>query len=186
MASSSPIERRCRAAALAACLAWLSAAAPAVAQPLDAQAAALLDRWLQSSCLGDEAPALEADLRRNAAALAPALRRALADGPPAAEVARIRETATRRQARRASFDWRSMNVTGVDRSAVASLQRKSAGAVVDDQVRRYVNGWRANAIAGLAIVGEPADRTTLRRIAGSTSDPLAPAAREALRNLAVR
>lgn len=186
MASSSPIERFSRNAALAACLAALIAAVPAIAQPLDPQAAALLDRWLRSSCLGDEAPALEADLRRNAAVLAPALRRALADGPPAGDIARVRETATQRHARRANFDWRGMEVTGVDRSAVASLQRKSARAVVDDQVKRYVNGWRANAIAGLAIVGEPVDRTTLRRIAGNASDPAALAAREALRNLTVR
>jgi hypothetical protein len=186
MASSSRIERLARHATLAACLASLIAAAPAVAQPLDAQAAALLDRWLQSSCLGDEAAPLEVELRRHAAVLAPALRRALADGPPAAAVARVRETATQRQARRASFDWRSMDVTGVERSAVARLQRKSARAVVDDQVKRYVDGWRANAIAGLAIVGQPADRATLRRIAGAASDPLAPAAREALRSLPVR
>jgi hypothetical protein len=171
---------------LAACLACLTVAMPAVAQPVDSQAAALLDRWLRSSCLGQEAPALEADLRRNAAVLAPLLRRALADGPPAVEVARMREAATQRQARRANFDWRSMEVSGVDRGAMASLQRKSARAVVDDQVKRYVDGWRANAIAALAIVGEPADRATLRRIAGSARDPLAPAARQALRSLAVR
>jgi hypothetical protein len=172
-----------------ALLASVLLAGPAHAQPgpaLDPEAAAVLDRWLRGSCLGDEAAALEDDLRRHAGVLAPALRRALAAGPPAADIAAVREAAAQRHARRADFDWQGMEVTGVDRDALARVQRQPARAFADDQVARYVNGWRSNAIAGLAIVGEPVDRTTLRRIAARSNDPLAPAAREALRKLAPR
>src|SRR5947209_19993155 len=116
MASSSPTERM-RCAWLAACFAGLLACtATAAAQPreaaLDPAAAAVLHRWLHSSCLGEEAAALETELRRYAGVLAPALRRALAEGPPADEVAAVRDAAMQRHARRANFDWSGMEVTG--------------------------------------------------------------------------
>jgi len=185
MASFNPIERVWRGLALGLAVAVL-AVGSAYAQPLDPAAAAVLDRWLRSSCLGDEAPALEADLRRHAAVLAPALRRALTQGPPAADIAAVREAAAQRHKRRAESDWQGMEVTGVDRGALARIQREPARAFVDDQVARFVNGWKSNAIAGLAIVGQNVDRATLRRLAGRANDPLAPAARAALERMQPR
>jgi hypothetical protein len=190
MVSSRPIERGLRAALLAIGLAGLLASAATPAQPRDATLdpadAALVGRWLRSSCLGEEAATLESRLRDRAAVLAPVLRRALADGPPAAEIAAVREAAAQRHARRANFDWSGMAVTGIDRTALARVQREPARTFVDGEARRFVDGWRANAIAGLAIVGAPVDRATLRRIGARSADPLAPAAREALRKLAPR
>jgi transposase InsO family protein len=174
--------------ALAAVLLALMLGAVAHAQPRDAplppEAAAVVERWLRGSCLGEEAPARTIELRRYGATVAPALRRALQHGPPAGEIAAVREAAARRQAERAKFDWSGIEVTGVSRDALARGAREPPRAFVDDQVRRFVNGWKSNAIAGLAIVGAAQDRTLLRRIAARSADPLAPAARAALQSLA--
>ena len=75
------------------CLAWTLlaiAALPAAAQPrygLSPEAYAVFSRWMTTSCLGDQEAQWRAEFSRHAAELAPAFRRALADGPTE-EVAR--------------------------------------------------------------------------------------------------
>ena len=171
---------------------WLAlvVAQAAFAQPRDGavapDAAAVVDRWLRGSCLGEDAPARAEELRRYGSVVAPALRRALQEGPPANEITVVREAAARRYAERASFDWSSIEVTGVSRDALARVARESPRAFTDDQVRRFVNGWKSNAIAGLAIVGADQDRSVLRRLAARRGDPLAPAARAALQSFGTR
>lgn len=152
--------------------------------PLAPDASGVVDRWLRGSCLGEEAPARTEELRRYATAIAPALRRALQQGPPAADIAAVREAAARRYAERGKFDWSGLEVTGVTRDALARMAREPVEAFVADQVRRFGNGWKSNAIAGLAIVGTEQDRALLRRMAARAADPLAPAARAALQSMA--
>jgi hypothetical protein len=174
--------------ALAVALLALVLASAAHAQPRDAtippDAAAVVDRWLRGSCLGEDAPARAQEMRQLGAAVAPALRAALQQGPPAGDIAAVREAAAKRYAERPRFDWSSVEVTGVNRDAIARMARQPREAFVADEVRRYVNGWKSNAIAGLAIVGSEQDRAVLRRIAERSGDPLAPAARAALQSLA--
>jgi len=161
---------------LALCLCTSTAAA----QPApDTDAARVLARWLESTCLGDEAPALRAALREHAAALRPALRRALDAGPPDSAVAAVRAAAAERQRRRAQLAPDDVVVTGVSREALARVAGTSSAQFAADQAARYVQGYRANAIAGLAIVGTPDDRALLRRLAGQRN-ALAPVARAAL------
>ena len=52
-----------------------------------------------------------------------------------------------------------------------------------DQARRYVTGYRANAIAGLGITGATGDRALLARYASRRGDPLAQAAAEARKGM---
>ena len=166
-------------------LMWTATAHPQPRDtPLAPDAATVVDRWLGGSCLGDEAPARAEELRRYGATVAPALRRALQAGPPAAAIAVVREAAARRYAERAKFDWSTMEITGVSRDALARVTRESPRAFVADQVQRFINGWKSNAIAGLAIVGAEPDRVLLRRIGARSADPLAPAARAALQGAA--
>jgi len=68
------------------CGSLLACCALAQAQPrygLSPDAYAAFSRWMTTTCVGDEARALEDALRRHRAELAPAFRRALADGPAA-------------------------------------------------------------------------------------------------------
>ena len=120
---------------------------------------------MTTSCVGDEARALEDALRRHRAELAPAFRRALADGPPAEDVQAVRRAAEARQTALAPFPLAEYRIEGVSADALARHARTTPRDFANDQVQRYVTGYRSNAIAGLGIVGGSADRALLARYA---------------------
>lgn len=161
-------------------------AAPATAQPrydLSADAYAAFARWMTTSCVGDEARALREALQRHRAELAPAFRKALADGPPADELRVVRAAADARYDKLAAFPLREYRIEGASAQDLARFSRTPRQRFVDDQAQRYATGYRSNAIAGLAITGSAQDRALLARAAGRRGDPLAPAAVEALKDL---
>lgn len=169
-----------RALALLAFIVVSLCAATADAQPApDADASRVLAQWLESTCLGEDAPALRAALRRHATTLRPALRRAIDAGPPAPAVDAVRAAASERQRRRAELAPDDVVVTGVSREALARVARTTEREFAADQAARYVQGYRSNAIAALAIIGTPDDRALLRRLAAQRNS-LAPVARAAL------
>ena len=155
------------------------------AQPgtgLSPEAAAVFNKWVQSTCIGDEERQLVVDLRRYSDQLSGAFRKAIVDGPPPAELRAVRAAAESRFAERAKFPIQEYQIEGVSEKDLAAFSRVSRQAYVEDQVRRFATGYRANAVAGLGIVGGPGSREMLARIGNSRSDPLAPAAREAIRS----
>ena len=167
----------------------LLAAMLAAAQPrygLSPEAYATFSRWLTTSCVGDEERALREALQRHRAELAPAFRRALADGPPPQALREVRAAAEARHAELARFPLQQYRIEGVSGDDLARFARTSRQAYVDDQARRYVTGYRANAVAGLGIAGGARDRAALARLAARKDDPLAPAAAEALRTMEQR
>ncbi|MEO8752283.1 MAG: hypothetical protein ABI624_06360 [Casimicrobiaceae bacterium] len=160
------------------------ACAPLAAQPrygLSAEAYAVFSRWMSASCIGDEAQALQQALLRHRVELAPAFRQALADGPPAGTLRDIRAAAEARAVALARFPVAEYRIEGVSPQALAQYRRKSRADYAADQVQRYTTGYRSNAVAGLGIVGGPDVRTTLARLASRRTDPLAPAAAEAIK-----
>lgn len=162
----------------------LFVAAPVPAQPrygLSPDAYAVFSRWLTTTCVGDEARALREALLRHRAELAPAFRKALADGPPSEALRAVRAAAEARHVELAQFPLQQYRIEGVAAEDLARFARVSRPSYVDDQARRYATGYRANALAGLGIVGGARDRAPLARLATRKDDPLAPAATEALR-----
>jgi hypothetical protein len=177
-------NRRQRWRRLLALVALTCIAATAFAQPaptLSPPAAAIYQRWLTTTCVGDELYALQVEIRRHAAELAPAFLRALAAGSPAEDQREVRAVAESRFDARQKFPIGEYSVTGVSPEALAVFRRVPRQAYVDDQVRRYVLGYRANAVAGLGVIADAGSRAVLARIARDERNPLAPAAREALR-----
>jgi hypothetical protein len=167
-----------------ACTLLAIAALPVAAQPrygLSPEAYAVFSRWMTTSCLGDQEAQWRAELRRHAAELAPAFRRALADGPTEVDVRAVRNAADVRYRALAVFPIAEYRIEGVDSPAVARVARPARQGFVDDQVQRYVTGYKSNAIAALGIIDRPEDRTLLRSMATRTGDPLAAAAAEATR-----
>ena len=160
------------------------ACATASAQPRDglsADAYAVFAKWMTSSCLGSEARALEEGLRRYRVELEPAFRKALTAGPPPAELRRVRAAAEGRHAELAKMPLSDFRIEGISprlaaRGAAASTRESYAA----DEALRYANGYRSNALSGLAVVGGPEARALLSRMA-RRSDALAPAAREGLK-----
>jgi hypothetical protein len=155
----------------------------ALAQPrygLSPEAQAVFDRWVLATCIGGE-DALVDELRRYREPLAAAFRKAIVDGPSPEELKVTRAAAEERFAARATFPIEDFTVEGVSRQDLARFRRVSRQSYVDDQVRRFATGYRANAVAGLGIVAGPESRAILARMAANANDPLALAAREALK-----
>ena len=150
---------------------------------LSAEAFAVYQRWVLSTCIGGDEQALAADLRRHASELAPAFARAIAEGPVPEEVRDVEAAATRLYERRSTFPVDEVPVTGVSRADVERFRSLSRQAFVQDQVRRFTTGYRSNAVAALGITGDAQSVALLQRIARNARDPLAPAAREALKSL---
>jgi hypothetical protein len=156
----------------------------AVAQPrygMSPEVSAVFDRWVMATCVGDEERKLTEDLRRYSVPLAAAFRKAIVEGPPRDELRAARAAAEARFAARAKFPIQEYPIEGVSAKDLAAFSRVSRQSYVDDQVQRFATGYRANAVAGLGIVGGPGAREVLTRIASSRTDPLAPAAREAIK-----
>ena len=128
-----------------------------------------------------EERALIDDLRRYRVPLAAAFQKAIVDGPSPRELREARTAASERFDARAKFPLEEFRVEGVSPEELERFRRVSRQQYVDDQVRRFATGYRSNAVAGLGIVAGPAGRERLARIANSRNDPLAPAAREALK-----
>jgi len=174
---------------------WMAAIAiaavctTAVAQPrngVSPEAEAIFNRWVATTCTGDEERKLIEELRRHAAPLAAAFRKAIVGGPPPAQLRAARAAAEARFAAREKFPYQDYRIEGVSEKDLAAFRRVARQAFVDDQVRRFATGYRSNAVAGLAIVGGAGARDVLRGIAGNADDPLALAAREALKTFAPR
>ena len=168
-------------AAAAILMAWTAA----TAQPrsgLAPEVDAIFNRWVATTCTGEEERKLIEELRRHAAPLAVAFRKAIVEGPPPAQLRAARVAAEVRFAAREKFPWQDYRIEGVSEKDLAAFRRVSQAAYVDDQVRRFATGYRSNAIAGLGIVGGPGARDVLLRIASNADDPLALAAREAIRS----
>jgi len=169
---------------------WMAAIAvailgtTAVAQPrngLSRDVDVIFNRWVATTCTGDEERQLTEQLLRHSAPLAVAFRKAIVAGPPPAEMRAARAAAEARFAAREKFSIQDFRIEGVSEKDLAAFGRVAREAYVDDQVRRYATGYRANAVAGLGIVGGAGARELLKRIAGNADDPLAAAAREALK-----
>lgn len=156
----------------------------AVAQPrygLSPEVLSIFNRWVLATCVGDEERALIEEMRKYPEPLAAAFRKAIVDGPPPEALREARAAAEERYAARANFPLDEYKIEGVSKQDLDRFRRTSRQTYVDDQVRRFATGYRANAVAGLGIVAGPGAREALSRIAGSRGDPLAPAAREALK-----
>jgi hypothetical protein len=145
------------------------------------EAHAVFSRWMLASCIGGEEVEFTGDLRRYPQALARAFQQAIAAGPSVKELRAVRAAAEARYDSRAKFPLEQFRAEGVNREDLARFSRVSRRQYVDDQVQRFVTGYRSNAVAGLAIIGDAKGRSLLARIARNSRDPLAPAAREALK-----
>ena len=169
---------------LIAALALAIASASAFAQPrfgLSPEVYAVFNRWMLASCIGGDERALAESLRRYPQPLTSAFGQALAAGPSAEELAAVRAGAEARYESRAKFPLSEFRIAGVSDEDLARFNRVARSEYVDDQVKRFADGYRSNALAGLGVIGTPDARAQLERIAGNREHPLAGAAREALK-----
>lgn len=157
--------------------------APAFAQTrfgLDERDYALALTWLQTNCLAPEANALLARLRDRRDAMQRAFTAAAEEGPTHAEVALAREGAIAQYRRQREVAQDPLVRESVPAETLRSLLAVPEAEFVRTEVENYVNGYRSNAMSGLAVVGDDAAIQRLARMAQDPSQPLAAAARAAL------
>ena len=174
-----------RFANLLAGIALVLASAAASAQPrfgLSPEVYEVFNRWMLASCIGGDERVLADSLRQYPQPLTRAFQQAIQTGPSAAELAAVRAGAEQRYAARQKFPLSEFRIAGVSEEDLARFNRVTRQQYVDDQVKRYTDGYRSNAVAGLGVIGSPEARAQLERIARNSRDPLAPAAREALKS----
>ena len=148
---------------------------------LSPEAYAGYQRWVLAMCIGGDERTLTAELRRFAAELAPAFAQAVIEGPTDEDLRVVNAAAETRYAQRASFPFEQFRSSGVSKQDLDRFRRVSRADYVNDEVRRFTQGYRANAVAALGVIGGPVSRELLARMAENRTDPLAAAAREALR-----
>lgn len=162
-------------------LCLMAVASHALAQPrygLSGDAYQVFALWMTTTCVGDEANAWRERLLRHKAQLVPAFRRALSEGPADDAVAAVRRAADTHYRAIAAMRVEDFRIEGVRPAPRAARQ-----SFVDDQAARYVAGYKSNAIAALAILGDTGSRATLARLAQQRDNTLALPASEARRAL---
>ncbi len=141
---------------------------------------ALALRWLRTDCLAPEAKPLLDLLVSRRAAMQKAFAGALADGPTAEEVAGVRAAAAARwRAQRELIDRPELR-EALPADQWQALRTRTEDDSVRSEVDNFVNGYRSNAMSGLAVVGDEDALRQLRELAGRGSTPEAVAARGAL------
>lgn len=156
---------------------------PALAQTRFGLTAADWDvahRWLQTNCLAPSAQPFLDDLRRRRVALQPAFLRAIDEGPTAEEIAAVRASAGARYRQGRESLQRPEVRDALPPERLAALQQTSEDRFVATEVEAFTNGWKSNAMAALAVVGDDSAVARLQTYARGDSQPLATAARAAL------
>lgn len=158
-------------------------AASAQAQPrfgLNEADYALAQRWLRASCLAPDARPLIDALSSRRTAMQTAFAGALAEGPTADEIAAVRGAAANRwRAQRAFLDDAALK-DALSEDQRQALRSQSEDAATRSEVENFINGYKSNAMSGLAIVGDGSALDRLREISMRGDAPEALAARAAL------
>ena len=147
---------------------------------LDAADYTLARQWLRTNCLAPGGDDIILRLRARSPVFQAAFTAALADGPTEAEIAEAREGATAiyRRQREALSDPALRSALPADR--LEALGAMSQEDFVRNEVTNFVNGYRSNAMAGIAVVGDAASIERLREIARGQDRTAAIAAQGAL------
>ncbi len=141
---------------------------------------ALALRWLRTDCLAPDAQPLLDLLLSRRVAMQQAFIGALAEGPTAEEVSAVRAAAAARwRAQREFIDRPEVRQT-LPADQWETLRNQTEDAYVRSEVDNFINGYKSNAMSGLAVVGDENALRQLRELAGRGGSPEAVAARGAL------
>ena len=108
-----------------------------------------------------------------------AFTRALAEGPTAEEVAAVRASGAARWRAQREFIDRPEVREALPADQWQALRNQTEDGVIRSEVDNFVSGYKSNAMAGLAVVGDDDALAQLRDLAGK-GGPDAIAARGAL------
>jgi hypothetical protein len=137
-------------------------------------------RWLETNCLAPSAQPFLAELRSRSAVMQRAFIGALDEGPLPDEIAGVREGARARYRQGRQLLERGELADALPPERLAAVRSVTEDGFIAAEVDSFVNGYRSNAMAGLAVVGDDVAVARLKQMAADRSPALASAARAAL------
>lgn len=137
-------------------------------------------RWLETNCLAPSAQPFLGELRSRRVAMQRAFIGALDEGPLPDEITRVREAARGRYRQGRQLLERGELAEALPQDRLAALRELTEDRFVSGEVDSFVTGYRSNAMAGLAVVGDDAAMARLKQLTADRSPALATAARAAL------
>lgn len=141
---------------------------------------AVVLRWLRADCLAPDAKPLRDLLFSRRAAMQQAFLGALEQGPTAEEIAAVQTAAAARwHAQRAFIDHPELR-DALPANQWEVLRNRTKDEFTRSEVENFINGYRSNAMSGLAVVGDEEALHRLRELAQREGNPEAVAARGAL------
>jgi hypothetical protein len=141
---------------------------------------ALAVRWLTTNCLAPNSRSLRDQIVSRRDVLQSAFELALKEGPTQAEIGLVREGAVAQYRAQREMLNRPELREALPAERLAALREVPEEKFVRTEVDNFVNGYRSNAMAGIAVVGDAAAVNRLRALAKGPPGPLAVAARAAL------
>jgi hypothetical protein len=159
------------------------ASAVALAQTrfgLDADDYAAARQWLRTTCLAPGGDELIRRLRAKAAVFQAAFNAAVEQGPTEAEVAEVREGARALYRREREALSNPMLPDALPADRLEALRAVTEDDFVRTEVTHFVDGYRSNAMAGIAVVGDAPAIERLRALARGPDRTAAIAAQGAL------
>lgn len=138
--------------------------------------------WLRTSCGLGHGEGIEGRLLRRGVILQPLLLDALRNGPDRELILEVERAASERFDNRRAF-LESLAARELDKEVLEEMRRVRREIFVADEVKRFHEGYKSAAIAGLGLAGGPEARLDLQRIAADQGSPLRAAAEQALRRL---
>jgi hypothetical protein len=147
---------------------------------LNADDYAVARQWLRTNCLGPGGDELVRRLRAQPAAFQAAFTAALEQGPADAEIAEVRDGARALYRRQREALSNPMLREALPADRLAALTDVPEDQFVRTEVTNFVNGYRSNAMAGIAVVGDAGAIDRLRTIARGSDRTAAIAAQGAL------
>jgi hypothetical protein len=137
-------------------------------------------RWLRTDCLAPDAKPLRDLLLSRRDAMQQAFLGALDQGPTDEEVAAVRTAAAARWRAQKEFIDRPELRQTLPADQWEALRNQTEDDFVRSAVDNFINGYKSNAMSGLAIVGDDDALRRLRELAQQGDSPEAVAARAAL------
>jgi hypothetical protein len=141
---------------------------------------ALALRWLQADCFAPDAKPLRDLLVGRRAAMQQAFLGALEEGPTAEEIAAVSAAAAARWRAQREFVERPELREALSTDQWEALRNRTQEDFTRSEVDNFINGYRSNAMSGLAVVGDDEALRRLRELAQRKDSPDAVAARAAL------
>ena len=137
-------------------------------------------RWLRTDCLAPDAKPLRDRLLSRRAAMQQAFLGALDQGPTDEEVTQAKSAAAAHwRAQREVLDRAELR-QALPADQLQALQNQTEEEFVRSAAENFINGYKSNAMSGLAVVGDDDALNRLRELAQHGDSPEAVAARGAL------